>query len=79
MPKDYSETLKTKTLGIEEEISKFIKSINYDEGRMKIENKKGGYVAAVVKPPQKDLGRRLKLLLNKHAYEVAIGVGKNIK
>ena len=41
---------------------------------MKIENKKRGYVAALVKPPHKDLGGRLNILLNKHGYEVAIGV-----
>ena len=39
-------------------------SIKYSEGKMKIENKKRGYVAAVVKPPHKDLGGRLKSLLN---------------
>ena len=46
---------------------------------MKIENKKGGYDAAVVKPTNKDLGGRLKSLLNKHGYEVAIGVEKHSK
>ena len=58
--------MKWKTLGNEEEILKFIKSIKYNEGKMKIQNKKGGYVTTMVKPPHKDLSGRLKILLNKY-------------
>ena len=41
--------------------------------------KKGRYVAAVVKPPHKHLGGKMKSLLNKHVYEFAIGVEKHGK
>ena len=61
--------MQLKTLGNEEEIKKFIKSIKYDEGKMKIENKKERYVAVVVMPTHKDMGKRLKSLLNKYCYE----------
>ena len=36
---------------------------------MKLENKKWRYIAAVVKPPHKDLGWRLNILFNKHGVE----------
>ena len=45
---------------------------------MKIKNKKEGHVAAVVKPPHKDLGGRLKLWLIRHVYRV-VGVFAIIK
>ena len=53
-----------------------MKSIKYDEEKMKMEKMKGGYVAAVVKTPHKYLGEKFKSSINKHSYEVSIDVEK---